>query len=130
MAEVDVSRQLQSWARRFLLLAEPNRLTLLVLIHHAGPIQLGDLAQVTGRSREAVTQSLRLMRSYGAITGLRRDGTTQYELADDDLADLLERVTIDDRQLMASLSTIVRLRSLRAIDHDRPHRAAHRPRTP
>src|SRR6516162_321146 len=54
-----------SWARRFSLLADPGRLSLLVCIKAAGPISVTDLAVASGMNDTTVSQALRLLRAAG-----------------------------------------------------------------
>ena len=82
-----------SWATRFALLGDPSRLTLLLGIHHAGLISVTDLAVAANMRDTSVSQALRLLRANG-IVGAHRDGrVVRYTLADDEMGELLERVT-------------------------------------
>jgi len=62
-----------SWARRFSLLADPGRLSLLVCIRAAGPISVTDLAVASGMNDTTVSQALRLLRAAGVVAA-ERDG--------------------------------------------------------
>ena len=82
-----------SWARRFSVVSDPSRLTLLLCIAHAGPISVTDLAAAAGMVDTTVSQALRLLRASGTVVA-RRDGRIiRYELADEQIGQLLEHVT-------------------------------------
>jgi DNA-binding transcriptional ArsR family regulator len=81
-----------SWARRFSLLADPGRLSLLVCIKAAGPISVTDLAVAAGMNDTTVSQALRLLRAAGVVAA-RRDGRIiRYSLADEEVGSLLARL--------------------------------------
>ncbi|RAY11242.1 transcriptional regulator [Actinomadura craniellae] len=81
-----------AWARRFDLLADPGRLTLLLAIEAAGPIAVTDLAIATGISDTAVSQALRVLRTAGVVEG-RRDGrVVRYAMSDPEVSALLRRI--------------------------------------
>jgi DNA-binding transcriptional ArsR family regulator len=82
-----------SWATRFALLGDPSRLALLLGIHHAGPISVTDLAVAANMRDTSVSQALRLLRANGIVTAHREGRVVRYTLADDEMAELLERVT-------------------------------------
>jgi ArsR family transcriptional regulator, lead/cadmium/zinc/bismuth-responsive transcriptional repressor len=82
-----------SWSGRFALLGDPSRLALLLGIHHAGPISVTDLAVAANMRDTAVSQALRLLRANGIVTAHREGRVVRYTLADDELVELLERVT-------------------------------------
>src|SRR4029453_17598364 len=50
LADVDTT----GWTQRFDLLSDPNRLEILLVLHRAPGINVGDLASVLGRSENAV----------------------------------------------------------------------------
>jgi DNA-binding transcriptional ArsR family regulator len=58
-------------ARRFALLADPTRLTLLGCIQAAAPISVSDLAAATGLADTTVSQTLRHLRSNQAVVAKR-----------------------------------------------------------
>ena len=76
-------------ARRFALLADPTRLTLLGCIHAAGPISVSDLAAATGIADTTVSQTLRHLRSNQAVVADRDGKVMRYRLADPAVAELL-----------------------------------------
>ena len=82
-----------SWSSLFALLGDPSRLALLLGIHHAGPISVTDLAVAADMRDTSVSQALRLLRANGIVTAHREGRVVRYTLADDKVAELLERVT-------------------------------------
>ncbi|MBB1021251.1 winged helix-turn-helix transcriptional regulator [Dietzia sp. E1] len=76
------------WAARFDLLADPTRLGLLAHMHHAGPVvaTVSDLAEAVGITRNAASQALRILREQGWVSATRdeTDGRiVRYTLVDD-----------------------------------------------
>jgi DNA-binding transcriptional ArsR family regulator len=83
----------ESEATRFALLGDPTRLTLLLAIHHAGPISVSDLAVAAGMNDTTVSQALRLLRARGSVHSERDGRVVRYRLADASLAPLLDGVS-------------------------------------
>jgi ArsR family transcriptional regulator, lead/cadmium/zinc/bismuth-responsive transcriptional repressor len=84
---------LAAWAGRFGLLGDPSRLALLLSIAQAGPISVTDLAVAADMNDTTVSQALRLLRASGTVVA-RRDGRiVRYELADDQIGQLLKHVS-------------------------------------
>ena len=81
-----------SWARRFSLLADPGRLSLLVCIRAAGPISVTDLAVASGMNDTTVSQALRLLRAAGLVAAERDGRVIRYSLADEETGSLLARL--------------------------------------
>lgn len=81
------------WADRFGLLADPTRLTLLLCIVQGGPISVTDLAVATDLNDTTVSHALRLLRSAGTVVAHRDGRIVRYELADPEVAHLLELVS-------------------------------------
>ena len=81
-----------SWARRFSLLADPGRLSLLVCIKAAGPISVTDLAVASGMNDTTVSQALRLLRAAGVVAAERDGRVIRYSLADEEIGSLLARL--------------------------------------
>ena len=81
-----------SWARRFSLLADPGRLSLLVCIRAAGPISVTDLAVASGMNDTTVSQALRLLRAAGLVAAQRDGRVIRYSLADEEAGSLLARL--------------------------------------
>ncbi len=89
IAALDHPEAVKDRARRFALLGDPTRLTLLTCIGAAGPISVSDLAAATGLADATVSQTLRHLRASQAVTAEREGRVVRYRLADAFLADLL-----------------------------------------
>ncbi|HEU5355313.1 MAG TPA: metalloregulator ArsR/SmtB family transcription factor [Actinocrinis sp.] len=84
--------QVEQWAGRFALLADPGRLRLLLAIAACPQISVTDLAIAAGMNDTAVSQALRLLRVAGAVTG-RKDGRVmRYQISDGTISALLAQV--------------------------------------
>ena len=81
-----------AWARRFSLLADPGRLSLLVCIRAAGPISVTDLAVAAGMNDTTVSAALRLLRAAGVVAAERDGRVIRYSLADEEIGSLLARL--------------------------------------
>ncbi|MGW2812083.1 ArsR/SmtB family transcription factor [Streptomyces sp. NPDC001415] len=82
--------RVRAWADRFSLLADPNRLSLLLALHRAGPLAVSDLAVATGMRDPAVSQALRLLRAAGAVAGEKEGRVVRYRVVDEATARLLD----------------------------------------
>jgi ArsR family transcriptional regulator, lead/cadmium/zinc/bismuth-responsive transcriptional repressor len=79
----------EQWAGRFALLADPGRLRLLRAIAACPQISVTDLAIAAGMNDTAVSQALRLLRVAGAVAG-RKDGRVmRYRISDETISALL-----------------------------------------
>lgn len=85
LADVDAA----GWARRFDLLSDPHRLEILLGLHRAPGICVGDLATALGRSENAVSQALRVLREQGWVSATRVGRAMSYRLNDEVVHDLL-----------------------------------------
>jgi DNA-binding transcriptional ArsR family regulator len=85
LADVDTSQ----WSLCFDLLSDPNRLEILLALHHAPGICVGDLAAAVNRSENTVSQALRLLRQQRWVTSTRTGRSVSYRLEDDTVHDLL-----------------------------------------
>ena len=85
LADVDTV----GWTQRFDLLSDPNRLEILLGLHRAPGICVGDLAAALGRSENAVSQALRVLRQQGWVSSTRVGRAVSYRLDDDVVHDLL-----------------------------------------
>jgi DNA-binding transcriptional ArsR family regulator len=85
LADVDTP----GWAQRFDLLSDPNRLEILLVLHRAPGICVGDLAAALGRSENAVSQALRVLRQQGWVSSTRVGRLVSYRLEDEIVHDLL-----------------------------------------
>lgn len=77
------------WTQRFDLLSDPHRLEILLVLHRTPGICVGDLAAALGRSENAVSQALRVLRQQGWVTSTRVGRTVSYRLEDEIVHDLL-----------------------------------------
>jgi ArsR family transcriptional regulator, lead/cadmium/zinc/bismuth-responsive transcriptional repressor len=78
-----------TWASRFKILGDPSRLALLLGIASAGPISVTDLATATDLNDTTVSQALRFLRAAGTVTASRDGRIIRYQLADEQIAQLL-----------------------------------------
>ena len=85
LADVDTI----GWTQRFDLLSDPNRLEILLVLHRAPGICVGDLAAALGRSENAVSQALRVLRQQGWVSSTRVGRLVSYRLEDEIVHDLL-----------------------------------------
>ncbi|UXA19887.1 helix-turn-helix transcriptional regulator [Mycobacterium sp. SMC-4] len=85
LAEVDTS----GWAQRFDLVSDPHRLEILLCLHRAPDICVSDLAAALGRSENAVSQALRVLRQQGWVNNTRAGRSVTYRLEDETVHDLL-----------------------------------------
>ncbi|MET0900261.1 MAG: metalloregulator ArsR/SmtB family transcription factor [Mycobacterium sp.] len=85
LADVDIA----GWTVRFDLLSDPNRLEILLSLHRAPGICVGDLAAALGRSENAVSQALRVLRQQGWVTSTRVGRQASYRLEDHTVHNLL-----------------------------------------
>jgi ArsR family transcriptional regulator, lead/cadmium/zinc/bismuth-responsive transcriptional repressor len=85
LADVDSA----TWTQRFDLLSDPNRLEILLSLHRAPGICVSDLAAALGRSENAVSQALRVLRQQGWVSSNRVGRAVAYRLEDEIVHDLL-----------------------------------------
>ncbi|EDY56147.1 ArsR-family transcriptional regulator [Streptomyces sviceus ATCC 29083] len=83
----------RTWSDRFALLADPNRLSLLLALHRTGPLAVSDLAIATGMNDPAVSQALRLLRAAGVVAGEKEGRVVRYRVVDEAVRGLLEQVS-------------------------------------
>ncbi|NLU85095.1 metalloregulator ArsR/SmtB family transcription factor [Rhodococcus sp. HNM0569] len=80
---------IDGWARRFELLADPNRLRILHCLHHVESICVSDLAYAVEMTPTALSQALRLLRQSGWVAAEREGRVMHYRLVDDTVHALL-----------------------------------------
>jgi DNA-binding transcriptional ArsR family regulator len=85
LADVDTP----GWTQRFDLLSDPHRLEILLSLHRAPGICVSDLAAALGRSENAVSQALRVLRQQGWVSSTRVGRAVSYRLDDEVVHDLL-----------------------------------------
>jgi ArsR family transcriptional regulator, lead/cadmium/zinc/bismuth-responsive transcriptional repressor len=88
LADVDTA----VWTQRVDLLSDPNRLEILLCLHRAPGICVGDLAAALGRSENAVSQALRVLRQQGWVSSTRTGREVSYRLEDEIVHELLHRI--------------------------------------
>lgn len=86
---------LDQWARRFDLLADPNRLRILHQLHHEPNLCVSDLATAVGMRPTALSQALRLLREQRWVDAVRDGRLIRYRLVDDTAHALLHTVGAD-----------------------------------
>ncbi|MFC4125369.1 ArsR/SmtB family transcription factor [Nocardia rhizosphaerae] len=84
--------QIAAWAQRFALLADPNRLEILLCLHRSPGISVGELAAAVGRSENAISQALRVLRTEGCVVSSREGRTVANRLADPVIHDILHTI--------------------------------------
>lgn len=77
-------------ARRFAVLADPTRLTLLTCIKAAGPISVSDLAAATGIADTTVSQTLRHLRATQTVEAERDGRVMRYRISDPAVGELID----------------------------------------
>ena len=85
LADVDID----GWTQRFDLLSDPHRLAILLSLHRVPGICVGELAEALGRSENAVSQALRILRQQGWVTSSRVGRQVSYQMDDHTVHDLL-----------------------------------------
>jgi DNA-binding transcriptional ArsR family regulator len=82
----------QAWSVRFGLLADLNRLRILLALHRAPGITVGDLASVVGMTDNATSQALSALRMAGVLTAVRDGRFRRWSIADPAVHDILHGV--------------------------------------
>ncbi len=95
VAAPNADHDLQQWARRFDLLADPNRLRILHQLHHEPDLCVSDLAGAVGMRPTALSQALRLLREQGWVEATRQGRLVRYRLVDATVHSLLHTVGAD-----------------------------------
>ena len=73
------------------IMCEPTR-TQIVRALGAGPLAVGDLATILGRSKSATSQHLRVLRDGGVVAARRRGRTIIYSLSTGPMVDITVQV--------------------------------------
>jgi DNA-binding transcriptional ArsR family regulator len=93
-------------ARRFRVLGEPTRITLLDLLRD-GEASVHELTAATGASQQNVSKHLGVLLEAG-IVGRRKEGTLSlYRIADDDVFELCEIVCGSLQRQLAELRALL-----------------------
>ncbi|GGV02930.1 hypothetical protein GCM10010260_44820 [Streptomyces filipinensis] len=90
IAAIGDAERVRAWAGRFSLLADANRLALLLALHRTGPLAVSDLAVATGMNDPAVSQALRLLRAAGVVAGEKEGRVVRYRVVDADVRAVLD----------------------------------------
>ena len=86
---VQDGERIRRWAVRFGLLGEENRLRLLLVLHRAPGITVGDLAAAVGMSDNAASHALSNLR-IAQIVGVSKDGRfRRWSIIDPEVHDIL-----------------------------------------
>jgi DNA-binding transcriptional ArsR family regulator len=85
LSDVDIA----GWTQRFDLLSDANRLEILLVLHRAPGICVGELAKAVGRSENSVSQALRVLRQQGWVSATRVGRQVSYHLDDQTVHRLL-----------------------------------------
>ena len=94
-------------ARRFAVLAEPNRVRLLDAMHARDEASVGDLAEAVGASHANVSKHLQLMLAERMVARRREGNRALYRISDPTLMALCEQVCAGARQSLAELHSII-----------------------
>ena len=73
------------------IICEPTR-TQIVRALTPGPLSVGDLASILGRSKSATSQHLRVLREAGIVSARRRGRAVVYSLASGPMVEATVRV--------------------------------------
>ncbi|SPE51464.1 ArsR family transcriptional regulator [Verrucomicrobia bacterium] len=83
--------QLAAVARLFSALSEPNRLSLLQLLHD-GPLSVNELVEASGMKQANVSKQLAILRDHDLVRGERQGTSIRYEIADSTVFSLCDAV--------------------------------------
>lgn len=83
---------IDAWARRFDLLSDPGRLEILLCLHCSPGITVGELAAATGRSENAVSQALRVLRQERCVSSARVGRSVVNRLDDPIIHEILHDI--------------------------------------
>ena len=95
---------LEEAAHRFALLGDPTRLRLLSVLHAAGEVAVGDLAERAGIGRENASQHLSRLAAAGLVARRRQATSVLYRIADETLDDICGLVCDGVRKRAAILA--------------------------
>ena len=85
--------QVQRTAAVLAALGDPNRLGILLALHHAGDLCVSDLAVAVGMSDSAVSHALRLLRAHGMVSAHREGRLVRYRVTGELTRRLLDVVS-------------------------------------
>ena len=90
---------LRAWAVRFGLLGDENRLRILLALHRAPGITVGDLAAAVGMSDNATSHALSALRMAGVVVALRDGRYRRWSVTDQEIHDILHAVGASHSEL-------------------------------
>ncbi len=93
-------------AARFRVIGEPMRIRLLDRLRDGGAT-VQELSQATGASQQNVSKHLGVLLSAGIVSREKQGNFTRYEIADDSVFDLCERVCGGLRRRLRELDEIL-----------------------
>ncbi len=86
------AEEIELWSVRFGLLGDLNRLKILLAVHRAPGIAVGDLAAVVGMSDNATSQALAALRIAGVVASARDGRLRRWSIVDSRVHDILHAV--------------------------------------
>ncbi len=84
--------EIQQWAVKFGLLGDENRLKILLALHRAPGMTVGDLAAVVGMSDNAASHALSALRIAGVVVAARDGRFRRWSVTDHEIHDILHAV--------------------------------------
>ena len=94
-------------ARRFAVLADPNRVRLLDALHATEEASVGELADAIQASHANVSKHLQVMLSEHMVARRREGNHMRYWIADPSLLALCEEVCAGVRRSLSELTAVV-----------------------
>ena len=82
----------ESISRSLHALGEPARLRIVVALHAAGELSVGDVAVAAGTTEPAASQHLRVLRAERLVRNRRQGRVVFYSLADDHIKEWVELI--------------------------------------
>ena len=101
---------LEEAAHRFALLGDPTRLRILSVLHGAGELPVGELAERAGVTRENASQHLGRLAAAGMVARRREGTSVHYRVSDATLAQVCDLVCDSVRQQATRFSVPVQRR--------------------
>ncbi|WP_322098048.1 ArsR/SmtB family transcription factor [Nakamurella alba] len=80
------------WAQRFALLGDVNRLRILLALHRAPGISVGELAGAVGMTDNATSHALAALRAAGVVDADRDGRFRRWSVVDDEIHQILHTV--------------------------------------
>ncbi|SDO74903.1 Helix-turn-helix domain-containing protein [Nakamurella panacisegetis] len=96
---LDEAGELRTWAVRFGLMGDENRLKILLALHRAPGITVGDLAQAVGMSDNAASHALSALRIAGVVAGSRDGRFRRWAITDQEIHSILHQTGASHSEL-------------------------------